>query len=321
MINGNLSLDVGSNIRINRVRFVVDGYIVFMDCNDTRWTEYKLKSSEESKVRWLSVDVLNNEYAIYSEEFSQENIEANGYKEVDSRSAKVVDYSGNVDVDLNDQVFYKEYEDNTEELLISIENWNNEYEFSKGYYIDKDDIEKLDLEFDNIDNKYILDKVNRFNTPKKQKINLGIIIMIILIPIFLIFGLSNNKQDNSLSKFISSDSNFQYETSITSDLDDQKKADVYSTNKTIEEEGFSVIPYHVEVPTFGDWGFQLVTKAPIDTKDIKLDIETKFLDSETIDRLFKFSKDEIVNKDDIITNTLVKPQLLKYYLEAVNVWR
>lgn len=92
-------------------------------------------------------------------------------------------------------------------------------------------------------------------------------------------------------------------------------------NKTIEEEGFNVIPYHVEVPTFGDWGFQLVTKVPIEIKDIKLDIDTKFLNSETVDRLFKFSKDEMVNKDDIITNTLVKPQLLKYYLEAVNIWR
>ncbi|AFS79754.1 spermidine synthase SpeE [Gottschalkia acidurici 9a] len=92
-------------------------------------------------------------------------------------------------------------------------------------------------------------------------------------------------------------------------------------NKTIEEEGFNVTPYHVEVPTFGDWGFQLATKIPMDTKHIKLDIETKFLNDEAIDGLFKFSKDEIVNKNEITTNTLVKPQLLKYYLDAVNAWR
>lgn len=92
-------------------------------------------------------------------------------------------------------------------------------------------------------------------------------------------------------------------------------------NKTIEEEGFNVIPYHVEVPTFGDWGFQLVTKVPIDVENIKLGVETKFLNSETVDRLFKFSKDEMVDKKDIMTNTLVRPQLLRYYLEAVNVWR
>lgn len=92
-------------------------------------------------------------------------------------------------------------------------------------------------------------------------------------------------------------------------------------NKTLEEEGFKVYPYHVEVPTFGDWGFQLVTKNPVDIKNIKVEVETKFLNNETINSLFKFSKDEMVNKDEIITNTLVKPQLLKYYLKAVDVWR
>jgi spermidine synthase len=92
-------------------------------------------------------------------------------------------------------------------------------------------------------------------------------------------------------------------------------------NKALEEEGFKVYPYHVEVPTFGDWGFQLVTKNPVDIKNIKVEVETKFLNNETINGLFKFSKDEMVNKDEIITNTLVKPQLLKYYLKAVDVWR
>ncbi|KMT23261.1 polyamine aminopropyltransferase [Clostridium cylindrosporum] len=92
-------------------------------------------------------------------------------------------------------------------------------------------------------------------------------------------------------------------------------------NKTLEEEGFNVIPYHVEVPTFGDWGFQLVTKYPINIKNIKVGIETRFLNDESIDRLFKFSKDEIVIKGSLSTNTLVKPHLLKYYLDAVNVWR
>jgi hypothetical protein len=38
-----------------------------------------------------------------------------------------------------------------------------------------------------------------------------------------------------LSKFIKSNSDFQYVTSVTSDLDNSKKADVYSTNKSVEE--------------------------------------------------------------------------------------
>lgn len=92
-------------------------------------------------------------------------------------------------------------------------------------------------------------------------------------------------------------------------------------NKTLEEEGFKVYPYHVEVPSFGDWGFQLVSKNNIDVKNIKVPVETKFLNNEAIETLFKFSKDQRVDKKDIITNTLVRPQLLKYYLNAVNEWR
>ncbi|WP_097027836.1 DUF4178 domain-containing protein [Clostridium peptidivorans] len=239
MINSNLLLDVGSNIRLNEIEFTVDGYIVFKDSDGTKWIEYKLKAKRGFQVQWLSVDKVNDEYAVYSEEsyseeFLEENIKANGYKEVDNSSAKVVDYRGNVDVDLGEKVFYKEYEDSTEELLISIENWDGEQEFSKGYYIDKNDIEKLDSEFNN---KYDID-TNESNELEKDKGNAGAIVGIILVIITVIISLracGSNKQDKSLSRFIESNSNFQYETSITSDLDQKKKANVYSTSKTIEE--------------------------------------------------------------------------------------
>ena len=92
-------------------------------------------------------------------------------------------------------------------------------------------------------------------------------------------------------------------------------------NKTLESEGLNVIPYHVEVPSFGDWGFQLVSKRPIDKSSIKINVDTKFLNEETIDRLFLFSQDELVNKEDLGTNTIVRPQLMDYYLKSVNNWR
>lgn len=92
-------------------------------------------------------------------------------------------------------------------------------------------------------------------------------------------------------------------------------------NKTLEAEGFNVMPYHVEVPTFGDWGFQLVTKDTLDIKAISINVETKFLNDETIETLFSFSKDELLNKDEIKPNTLTSPKLLNYYLKAVDIWR
>lgn len=92
-------------------------------------------------------------------------------------------------------------------------------------------------------------------------------------------------------------------------------------NKTIEEEGLNVIPYHVEVPSFGDWGFQLVSKKPIDIAKIKIDVDTKFLNDQTLSGVFLFADDEIADKQKLITNTLARPQLITYYLEAVGNWR
>lgn len=99
-----------------------------------------------------------------------------------------------------------------------------------------------------------------------------------------------------------------------------KKA-YWCINKTIEQEGLEVIPYHVQVPSFGDWGFQLVTKQKVDVAGFKLQHEMKFLNQETLGRLFIFSQDELVDKDKIEANTLSAPKLIAYYLEAVKEWR
>ena len=50
-------------------------------------------------------------------------------------------------------------------------------------------------------------------------------------------------------------------------------------------------------------------------------INKTFLNNETVDKLFSFSEDEKVDKDKLLSNTLSRPQLIEYYLEAVNNWR
>lgn len=92
-------------------------------------------------------------------------------------------------------------------------------------------------------------------------------------------------------------------------------------NKTIESEGLFAIPYHVQVPSFGDWGFQLVSKKKLDVSKIKIDVDTKFLNEDTINGLFLFAEDEKVDKEKLITNSTVRPQLIEYYLKAVEEWR
>jgi spermidine synthase len=92
-------------------------------------------------------------------------------------------------------------------------------------------------------------------------------------------------------------------------------------NKTLESEDFNVYPYHLEVPSFGDWGFQLASKKSIDIKALNINIgDAKFINTEILSRIFTFSEDEKVDKNKLKTNTISSPQLLTYYLKAVEKW-
>lgn len=132
----------------------------------------------------------------------------------------------------------------------------------------------------------------------------------------------------------------------------------WCVTKTLESEGFTVAPYHLQVPAFGDWGFNLAVKSDndylvdegasseevmtvadssenkvdpeyaqvqgkIDISRIKLDenIETRFLSNENIASLFIFGKDEKpADMNDIEINQLTKPVMIQYYNDAVRNW-
>lgn len=88
-------------------------------------------------------------------------------------------------------------------------------------------------------------------------------------------------------------------------------------NKTMESEGFNVLPYHIEVPAFGDWGFNMASRKEL-SKDITFDIETRCLTSENVNSLFAFGKDSVAENVEI--NHLTKPVLMDYYNKAVELW-
>lgn len=236
MKNSDLYFHVGSEIKVEGNPFVVEGYIVFKQYDGSSWTEYMLRSKGNYEVKWLSVDIEYDEYAIYTqcgygEDFSAKSIIDNGYKKVDDEIAKVLDYKGQVDVELGEQVSYRDYEDNTEELLISIEEWDGEKEYSRGYYIDKEDIEKINTP----NNALHIGAEDYSSAANIRKIIIAFIFIVLIVIVILKMGLLNFSKKEILSKYINSNSSFEYVTSITSDLDENKKANVYSTNKTVED--------------------------------------------------------------------------------------
>lgn len=69
------------------------------------------------------------------------------------------------------------------------------------------------------------------------------------------------------------------------------------------------------------WSFQLASKSNIDIKSLSIDIrDAKFVNNDILPRIFTFSEDEKIDKNDLNTNTLSNPHLLTYYLKLIKKW-
>lgn len=100
----------------------------------------------------------------------------------------------------------------------------------------------------------------------------------------------------------------------------------WTISETVKASGMTVQNYHLDVPSFGNWGFTLASRNAFTMKDIKniqLDnIETEYLNEETIPSLFAFAKDEdydIIEKGKKFkyeVNTLNRPILMELYSKA-----
>ncbi|MBN58158.1 MAG: spermidine synthase [Oceanospirillaceae bacterium] len=94
----------------------------------------------------------------------------------------------------------------------------------------------------------------------------------------------------------------------------------WSIEKTLLSSGFeNVLPYHVSVPSFGEWGFLMASQSPIVLDGIPEDISTRFLTDELIPLAQVFPKD--IGRLSVKENTLDSPEILQYYLSGWKHWR
>ncbi len=96
------------------------------------------------------------------------------------------------------------------------------------------------------------------------------------------------------------------------------KKSFWCIHKTIKTQFNTVIPYHLQVPSFGEWGFNLAFNGE-NTRG-NLSVETKYLTEENLDTLFLFGKDEKINLEIVEENSMFKPSLVTYYNEEVQNW-
>ena len=95
-----------------------------------------------------------------------------------------------------------------------------------------------------------------------------------------------------------------------------------SIKKTMAEAGFSVLPYHNNVPTLGDWGFilgidnTLMTEATLKQAvlDISFDtVETRFLSGKAMTGMVQFGKGLFEREDEVEVNRRSQPVFPAYY--------
>lgn len=82
---------------------------------------------------------------------------------------------------------------------------------------------------------------------------------------------------------------------------------------------FHVYPYHVYVPSFGDWGFVMASRRVLEPANLRLNpgLALKYLSDEIMPTLFIFPKDSLA-KPGIEANRLDNQVLVKYYRQG---WR
>lgn len=89
-------------------------------------------------------------------------------------------------------------------------------------------------------------------------------------------------------------------------------------HQTIEAAGLYATAYHVNVPSFGEWGFNLFGRWQVDPQRITITVPTRFLSDESLAPLFVFDKD--IDEVETQINTLLTPILLFYHREGWESW-
>ena len=87
--------------------------------------------------------------------------------------------------------------------------------------------------------------------------------------------------------------------------------------RTMEAAGFQVHSYHLLVPSFGEWGFHLGTRGPID-HEMQFSPRTTLITSETWESMSVFDRD--MHPISTAPNRLDKPMLARYYRHDWEQW-
>lgn len=92
----------------------------------------------------------------------------------------------------------------------------------------------------------------------------------------------------------------------------------WTISETIASTGLHTKNLHIDVPSFGNWGYVLASRTPTSMEQLVIKAPTRYLTQDMLEALTVFGKDE--NKDiegvELKPNTLIDPHLIEKYEQA-----
>ncbi len=259
-----MNFALGDKLRVDGSEYEVIGIISYRNRMDNAmWMEYRIFSQSTRQESWLSYDEEFREYSI--SQVARGNVSTDGYHEVDRGVEEVIGAWGNVDVEIGDTANFLEYEDATEEKIISHEIWEDGLEVSTGYYLDYDEIQRIGTGGGVNTGGYGTAGYNTagYNTAGGQgmyqstgfasggtmssdasgqtvkKITTIVAIFIPIIAFISIFKSMVGVGTPSIAKHLEKTSTYIYQTSITGT--EGEKADVYMTYQDVDSAAKDII--------------------------------------------------------------------------------
>ncbi len=246
-----MNFALGDRLRIDGNDYEVIGIISYRNRMDNcMWMEYRVFSKALGREKWLSYDEEYKEYSLSV--VTPGTTSTDGYKEVDRGVEEVIGAWGNVDVEIGDTANFIEYEDVTEEKIISHEIWDDGLEVSTGYYLDEHEVVRLSggqgmasggYNTYNNNTTYGAYQSNDFVSGGTMQTGSSgdsgkkiATVFVVLLPILVVFsmfkGMIGGIGTPSISKYLDKTATYIYQTSITGN--EGEKADVYMTYQDVD---------------------------------------------------------------------------------------
>ncbi|GGD16940.1 polyamine aminopropyltransferase [Pontibacillus salipaludis] len=96
------------------------------------------------------------------------------------------------------------------------------------------------------------------------------------------------------------------------------RAVYWTISETIASTGLHTKNLHIDVPSFGNWGYVLASRTPTSMEQLAIKAPTRYLTQDMLEALTVFGKDE--DKDiegvELKPNTLIDPHLIEKYEQA-----